>query len=70
MNTKTNDIWLGAGVAIFGAFLLVYAIPGFVSSPSNVRVVFLSPTFWPVIIAWLVIALGALLIIISLFRSS
>ncbi len=67
MNVKSNDIWLGAGVVTFGIFLLVYAIPVLVSSPSNVRVLFLSPTFWPVIIAWMVIILGTMLIITTLF---
>lgn len=67
MNLKHNDIWLGAGVVTFGVFLLAYAIPVFVSSPSNVRVVFLSPTFWPTIIGWLIIVLGATLILTRMF---
>jgi len=67
MNAKSHDIWLGAGVVTFGAFLLAYAIPVFVSSPSNVRVLFLSPTFWPIIISWLVIILGVTLILTTIF---
>lgn len=69
MNLKSNDIWLGAGVVAFGIFLLVYAIPVYVSSPSNVRVLFLSPTFWPIIISWLIIILGASLIFTASFAT-
>lgn len=67
MNLNSKDVWLGAGVVTFGVFLLAYAIPVYVSSPSNVRVVFLSPTFWPDIISWLIIILGATLIVTRMF---
>ncbi|MBU1210698.1 MAG: tripartite tricarboxylate transporter TctB family protein [Alphaproteobacteria bacterium] len=67
MKLHSKDVWLGAGVVTFGVFLLVYAIPVFVASPSNVRVMFLSPTFWPDIISWLIIVLGATLIITRMF---
>ncbi|KUO58441.1 MAG: hypothetical protein APF80_04945 [Alphaproteobacteria bacterium BRH_c36] len=67
MKLHSKDVWLGAGVVTFGVFLLVYAIPVFVSSPSNVRVMFLSPTFWPIIIAWGAIITGTLLIVSRVF---
>jgi len=38
---------LGIGAILAALFLLAYAIPGWVSSPSNVRNIVLSPLFWP-----------------------
>ncbi|MBU2582059.1 MAG: tripartite tricarboxylate transporter TctB family protein [Alphaproteobacteria bacterium] len=67
MNQKTNDLGLGAGVIAFGVFLLLYAIPVFVSAPSNVRALVLSPLFWPDIIAWIIIILGVTLIATRVF---
>lgn len=54
--------WLGLGFVAFGAFILAIAIPYAVTSPSNVTKTVLSPTFWPNIIAWLIILLGAIMI--------
>ncbi|MDC0360229.1 tripartite tricarboxylate transporter TctB family protein [Alphaproteobacteria bacterium] len=45
----------------FGAFILFVAIPYAVTSPSNVQKVVLAPTFWPTIIGWIIIGLGAIL---------
>ncbi len=53
--------WLGIGFIGFGLLVLLVAIPYAVTSPSNVRVAVLSPTFWPMIIAWIIIGLGVLL---------
>jgi putative tricarboxylic transport membrane protein len=61
MNTRNSNIGLGLGVIAFGIMVLVYAIPRFVSSPSNVQALVLAPTFWPTIVAWMMILLGALL---------
>lgn len=54
--------WLGIGFVAFGAFVMLIAIPYGVTSPSNVTKLVLSPTFWPHIIGWLIILLGAILI--------
>lgn len=70
MSVSRKDIWLGSGVIAFGGFLLLYAIPTFVHTPSNVRALVLSPLFWPTIIAFLIILLGALLILSRLFGPS
>ena len=59
MNLMNKDIWLGIGTIAFGVFLLVFAIPSFVSSPSNVPALVLAPTFWPTIVAYMIIVLGA-----------
>lgn len=57
----TRVSWLGLGFIGFGLFVLAIAIPFAVTSPSNVQNIVLSPTFWPTIIAWLIIGLGGLL---------
>lgn len=67
MNLNRNDVWLGGGVVLFGVFLLLYAIPTFVTSPSNVRNLVLSPAFWPTIIGWIVILLGVVLAVTRMF---
>ncbi|MBU2533189.1 MAG: tripartite tricarboxylate transporter TctB family protein, partial [Alphaproteobacteria bacterium] len=59
--------WLGLGVVAFGVFLLAIAIPYAVTSPSNVRKVVLAPTFWPMIVSWLIIMLGGILVAMQLF---
>jgi putative tricarboxylic transport membrane protein len=60
--------WLGIGFIGFGLFVLLVAIPYAVTSPSNVRAVVLSPTFWPTIISWLIIGLGALIVVFRMFK--
>lgn len=44
---------LGIGACVGAAALIGFAIPGFVSSPSNVGDMVLSPTFWPYVLAGL-----------------
>jgi putative tricarboxylic transport membrane protein len=60
--------WLGIGFIAFGLFVLLVAIPFAVTSPSNVGRLVLSPTFWPTIIGWLIIVLGAMLVLLRWFR--
>jgi putative tricarboxylic transport membrane protein len=62
MHLSRRLSWLGIGFVVFGAFVLAVAIPYAVTSPSNVTKTVLSPTFWPNIIGWLIILLGAILI--------
>lgn len=62
MPSLHRDIWLGIGTILFGAMLLLYGIPEFISAPSNVRRLVLSPLLWPTIVAWFIILLGAGLI--------
>ncbi len=62
MPLNHKDVWLGIGTILFGVMLLVYAIPEFISAPSNVRKLVLSPLLWPTIVAWLIILLGGGLI--------
>lgn len=63
MNFKHEDVWLGLGTIAFGILLLVYAIPELITAPSNVRVLVLSPVYWPTIVAYLIILLGGALVI-------
>ena len=60
--------WLGIGFIAFGFFVLLVAIPFAVTSPSNVGRLVLSPTFWPTIIGWLIIVLGAMLVLLRWFQ--
>ncbi len=62
MNLNNKDIWLGIGIIAFGVMLLTVAIPDHVSSPSNVRKLVLAPTFWPTIVAYMIVVLGAVLV--------
>ena len=66
MNDKTIQLKLGIGAIAAAAFLLLFAIPFWVSSPSNVSNIVLSPVFWPNTLAALTGVIGASLILISL----
>lgn len=67
MNLRHSDVWLGIGTMLFGIMLLIFAIPDYVSTPSNVPKIVLSPRFWPDIIAYLIILLGAVLTVSRIF---
>nr|WP_281494047.1 tripartite tricarboxylate transporter TctB family protein [Jannaschia sp. S6380] len=49
---------LGIGAVIAAAFLGLVAIPSWVSTPSNVRNIVLSPLFWPTTLAGLTAIVG------------
>ena len=66
MNDKTIQMQLGVGAIVAAAFLLVIAIPFWVSSPSNVPNIILSPIFWPNTLAVLTGLTGAGLVLTSL----
>jgi hypothetical protein len=42
---------LGIGACLASAFLVFVAIPNWVAAPSNIKNVFLSPVFWPYVLA-------------------
>ncbi|MEZ5740469.1 MAG: tripartite tricarboxylate transporter TctB family protein [Burkholderiaceae bacterium] len=54
------NLVLAGGVSIIGALLLWWGIPEAVTSPSNVRLPILAPTFWPIILAWGLIGIGVM----------
>lgn len=62
MTGRSAIPWLGLGIIAFAAFILLIAIPYGINSPANVDIIFLSPKFWPLIIACVVALLGALLV--------
>lgn len=58
MNDRRLHLQLGIGAVIAAAFLAFVAIPSWVSTPTNVRNVILSPLFWPLTLAALTGAVG------------
>lgn len=60
MTTKSLHLRIGIAACLGAAFLAFFLIPTFVSSPSNVGNVVLSPLFWPYVLAGLtgIVGLG------------
>jgi len=63
VNIRTIQVHLGIGACLAALFLILYGIPNWVSSPSNVPKIILSPLFWPYTIAGLTGLVGLGLII-------
>lgn len=57
------QVQLGIGAIIAALFLILYAIPNWVSSPSNVRNIVLSPLFWPYVLGGLTGLVGLALVL-------
>ena len=68
MEDRSIQIQLGIGAIAASVFLIAVAIPFWVSSPSNVPNIILSPLFWPNVLAALTGLIGAGLILTSLAR--
>lgn len=66
MHDRTIQIQLGIGAVIAAAFLLLVAIPVWVSAPSNVPNIILSPLFWPWVLAGLTGLTGLGMILTSI----
>lgn len=66
MNEKTLQMRLGLGACLMALFFVFVAIPGYVSSPSNVPNIILSPLFWPYTLSGLTGLIGLGLIATSL----
>ena len=62
MNKRAIQVQLGIGACVACVFLILYAIPYWISAPSNMRNIVLSPRFWPYAIAGLtgLVGLGML----------
>jgi hypothetical protein len=58
MTERNLQLQLGLFALVASAFLIFYAIPSWISSPSNVRNVVLSPLFWPYALAGLAALTG------------
>ncbi|WP_108881492.1 tripartite tricarboxylate transporter TctB family protein [Anderseniella sp. Alg231-50] len=68
MEDRTIQIHLGIGAIATSVFLIIVAIPFWVSSPSNVPNIILSPLFWPNVLAAITGLIGAGLIVTSITR--
>jgi len=53
VSLRVLQLRLGIGAFAVALFLVFYAIPTWISSPSNVSNIILSPTFWPYTLAGL-----------------
>ena len=69
MVDKTLNLRIGIVVLLLSVLLFVYAIPNWVQSPQDINNIFLSPRFWPQVIAGLGCISGILLIIAN-FRGN
>lgn len=58
MTLRALHLRLGLAALLLAAFLALVAIPLWVTSPSNVRVWVLAPTFWPYVLAALLALVG------------
>lgn len=48
-----STVWFGGAMIVLSLLLIVFIIPHWVIKPSNVRILVLSPDFWPYIVAGL-----------------
>jgi hypothetical protein len=51
VSERRLQLQLGIGACLASAFLVFVAIPTWVATPSNIKNVFLSPVFWPYVLA-------------------
>lgn len=58
MSLKSLHLRLGIATCLASVFLIFFAIPRFVSSPTNVGNIVLSPLFWPYVLAGLAGLMG------------
>lgn len=58
MNGRRAQLHLGLGAVVAALLLIFWLIPGWISAPSNVGNVILSPLFWPYTLAGLVALTG------------
>lgn len=63
MKSRSLQLHLGILACLLAFFLVLVAIPQWVSSPSNVPLIILSPLFWPYTIAGMAGLIGILLLI-------
>ena len=58
MQNLHRQTLIGIFALLAGLFLMIVAIPQWVSAPSNVRNIILSPVFWPYTLSGLTILIG------------
>ncbi|SHF21018.1 Tripartite tricarboxylate transporter TctB family protein [Litoreibacter ascidiaceicola] len=69
MQNLHRQTLIGLFAVVAGLFLMIVAIPNWVSSPSNVRNIILSPVFWPYTLSALTIVIGLGLTVTGHFSS-
>ena len=69
MQNLHRQTLIGIFALIAGLVLMLVAIPQWVSSPSNVKNIILSPTFWPYTLSGLTILIGLGLTITGFYSS-
>lgn len=70
MDNKQVQTRLGLGAIAFSLFLILAAIPNWVSEPSNVPHLVLSPTFWPYTLSALMGLTGLGLLVTGLSQTA
>ena len=68
MNNPAKDMVLGGILVLAGGFTLLVLIPAAIPIPDEIRILALSPGFWPTIISAMIIVLGALIGISGMIR--
>ncbi len=68
MEDRAIQLQLGIGAMVLSLFLLFVAIPSWVSSPSNVPNIILSPLFWPNVLAGVAGIVGAGMVLTAYWR--
>ena len=66
MTNRSVQLRLGIGACLAAAFMALVAIPTWISTPSNVQNVILSPLFWPYVLAGATALIGIGLILTGL----
>lgn len=69
MTANRLDLWVAVAVMALGLFMVLVGVPDWVVTPKSVRIPVLSPAFWPSILAWLLVGLGAGLAVMALSGS-
>jgi hypothetical protein len=70
MLSRRDETLIGLGVMALAIFILAYMIPNWIVVPRNVRLIFLSPMFWPNILGWVLLVLGGLLTLRALLGTA
>ncbi|QFT60897.1 Tripartite tricarboxylate transporter TctB family protein (plasmid) [Sulfitobacter sp. THAF37] len=69
MQRITRQSLIGFASIVVAAILMFAIIPTWVSSPSNVRNIVLSPLFWPYILSGLTVVIGLGLVVTGFFTT-
>ena len=65
MSLRVIQFRLGISAIVLSVFLIFYGIPNWVTAPSNVPKIVLSPVFWPMVLAAVLALAGIGLILVA-----